>query len=1204
MPLRFSKEGPAFPSQLVDALLVGEVVFLCGAGVSAPQLPDFGGLVKSCFADLNVQMNPSEQHAFGNDRYEEVLGSLSRRIVDPTHMIRTVVKLLQPPMDLNLDNHHTILRLSRNIENKPTIVTTNFDTLIERALLEKAEPEGIRSLSSAGQDLPPPGSSDFGGIIHLHGRIADEDLDLEETALVVTSADYGDAYMRSGWASRFLFDLCRSKTIVLVGYSAGDAPFRYFLNVLEADRQRFPDLRPVYALDAVDDRDGHDVRWSTLAVEPIPYEYVPDPATGRNSHSAMWRDLGKLADVVERPRSTRRTWAQEILVKSHDRVSQEELDRVKWLFADHRDLWSIATTAIVDPEWFHFFVQHELWTDRDAAWVVAAWIARDFQSADRFNLAVSLRARLRTPFADELDRRLGQAMDIPALWMRAWRLLSKSLLESMLDTDMRMYSVEQRLRASLVLNLDIQEAVELLTPTLKIEPNRSHLYGESIPDPPSKLSDLAWLSFAIQDRDGAAELVDSLVEVSKPNMIIRMATAKLHAVIQQAIDAECIAEDYDSIGSSVPSIEPHEQNEHRDGPIFLIELIARLIKTATTDDREAVRSLAESWRQLPGILGLRLWLHSLREPKLYSSDDAMVGLEALSLSIFWSLKREIALLLLSRARDADRNLVMKIERRILSEGGKFYERFQVEEGQVDWREHARDSAVWLRLEMLRQAEAISDAGRAELTAIKERRDYLERDVEDRDFFSSYSHGVRSVVGDAQPIIEAEDEQRLEVAHQAIRSQDIDKQEGWWAYCHTDPRGAFDTLSKAPLDEVNALLWRDFVNSLASTKKNLDTTTRDLIIETFRILGTASDDFLAAIIRQLVDLFTKAPREELPDTEGWWSRLFAIAVAHDNEPINGDRNLYNAAINLPGGKLTEAALIDIETVRKSSAGVPPGFVAAITTAATASGRQGTMARATLIRHISFVMSIEGQNVVSALNKALSGDTPEAVGLRAVLVGHGHISPKAHKTFSNAIKLGLKDLDGNRSDAIAAAANLLSPALSLIRNESSPEDWGLSLDDVADILRSGSSGLRVGASDVLRQWVVKIEGGPEQAWRNAIGPLLERVWPRERTLRKSGLTRHFTELAVNSGEAFPEAFEQLRPYLMRLEQTGGVFPIKRSKAPEDFPHETLGLLWCLFGPGHVGNLSGVPEILERLIKADPKIELDRRLQWLDQNATHYD
>jgi hypothetical protein len=66
---------------------------------------------------------------------------------------------------------------------------------------------------------------------------------------------------------------------------------------------------------------------------------------------------------------------------------------------------------------------------------------------------------------------------------------------------------------------------------------------------------------------------------------------------------------------------------------------------------------------------------------------------------------------------------------------------------------------------------------------------------------------------------------------------------------------------------------------------------------------------------------------------------------------------------------------------------------------------------------------------------------------------------------------------------------------------------------------------------------------------------------------------------------------------------VYPIQKSNTPEEFPHETLGLLWCLLGPGHTGNLSGVPEILERLIKADLDIEFDRRLQWLDQNAVHY-
>ena len=78
--------------------------------------------------------------------------------------------------------------------------------------------------------------------------------------------------MRSGWASRFLFDLARCKAIVLVGYSAKDAPLRYFFNVLEADRARFPDLKRVFAFDGyVPDPQEATLSWHTLDVTPLPY---------------------------------------------------------------------------------------------------------------------------------------------------------------------------------------------------------------------------------------------------------------------------------------------------------------------------------------------------------------------------------------------------------------------------------------------------------------------------------------------------------------------------------------------------------------------------------------------------------------------------------------------------------------------------------------------------------------------------------------------------------------------------------------------------------------------------------------------------------------------------------------------------------------------------------------------------------------------
>lgn len=1206
MSLCFSKEGPAFPEQLVDALLAGEVVFLCGAGISAPQLPGFDGLVTQCFDRLNLEMSASEKKSFKDGRFEEVLGSLSRRIVDPVDMKRTVVKLLQPTTPTDLSHHRTILRLSRNLDNRPIIVTTNFDTMLEKALLDVDSANKVRTLSFAGQDLPSPGSVGFGGIIHLHGRIADTDIELEETPLVVTSADYGDAYMRSGWASRFLFDLCRCKTIVLVGYSAGDAPVRYFLNVLEADRQRFPDLRPVYALDAVDAREDADLRWGALAVEPIVYERVTDTVTGKKNHSALWRDLDQLADVVERPRTTRRTWAKEILEKSFATAEPAELDRISWLMSGHQDIWSVAITAIHDEAWFEFFVAREILSDRDTAWIVASWLARDFESVHRFKLAITWLERLGQPFANVIANRIMHVNDLPDFWVRAWRLLviSQPHFENKLDS--QSYLIQNRLRGSVVLNSDLQIAVGLLTPVLIIK-NKSYNFqsdskGEN--NFPERLTDLFWPNWAVKDLDGAPGLVDALLSVPQPSVIMAIAMEKLREIVGISLDIDGVGENFDINDSSVPSIEPNAQNEHHDGVVFLVQLLAQLLPAVAIVNREQGRSLAETWRHIPGVLGSRLWLHALRNAILFTANEAISELGKLPLNMFWSIRRELALVLRDRAADADPELVSQIELRILTEGSDYYRRYAIEEGQVDWRSHARDAEVWLRLNMLRAAGAISENGMSELAAINKCRDYLDREVEERDYFRSYSYGVRTVVGDALPIMEAADDERLELARAIIHSPDMDKQLGWSVYCRTDPRGAFDTLKQSSLDASNAPLWSFLIGSLSFPQDERDSSIHELAINIFEILEPANESFLALIIGRLSDLYSSFSRQAVPEISGWWPRLFAIAIAHDDSLLDESRKLYDDAINSPGGRLTESVLIDIERSRQADEPIGQNLLAAIAQAAGATGRQGAFARAVLINAAGFVLTIEGQNVTRMLDAALKGATAEGLALRSILVNQARLSIVASRVFRKHILRGVIEVDDLGQVASAAAAKIMAPALSIVRKEEDAHEWGIDLSDTAQALRNGSPALREGAANILLQWINQIDGGPAAAWSTSIGPLLAKVWPRERALREKKLTRHFFALAVNSADAFPQALEQLLPYLTRLEGHGGLYVIEKSTSPERFPHETLTLLWQLLGPGTSNNLYGVPKILERMIASDPSIELDRRLQWLDQRAVRYE
>ena len=467
----------------------------------------FRGLVERTYEALGLERTDSEQSAFDKGLFEEVLGALSRRLSDPSAVTRTVSELLTVPDHPILDQHRSILRLSRDLDNRISVVTTNFETLLERAAAEEMSNETPRNVSFAGQALPTPGSPTFSGIIHIHGRLADGLLGLEPTPLVITSADYGDAYMRSGWASRFLFDLARCKVIVLVGYSATDAPVRYFLNVLEADRVRFPDLKPVYAFDAYERDSGEATRsWGTLAVIPMPYKINSD--TGKHDHSPLWRDLAALADVAERPKHSRQQRARAILgrpVAEANAISREELG---WLFGGQRDLWPEALKAITDPGWFRVFENAGLWSTEDSAWVIAVWVSRNFQDRDRFECACEWQERLGRPFTEKIEQRLLHANGLDETWIRVWRLFC--LVEPVLRSDTACYEMRQRLVSGPVLYSDLQKAVSLLAPRFKLRRRSDPAVGENSSRQPTSVGKIVLAHMASSDPHGAGELVDAL----------------------------------------------------------------------------------------------------------------------------------------------------------------------------------------------------------------------------------------------------------------------------------------------------------------------------------------------------------------------------------------------------------------------------------------------------------------------------------------------------------------------------------------------------------------------------------------------------------------------------------------------------------------------------------------------------------------------
>jgi SIR2-like domain len=205
--------------------------------------------------------------------FDRALRSLEKRTHLPgteSRVRKAVSELLIAPA-VALPDHLAILQLSKDVEGRPKLLTTNFDTLFERA----AQAGGLTEVAShAGKSIPKPGGERDRGILHLHGRIGDAALGLDPTDLVLTSADFGDAYLRDGWASQYVEDRMRLGTLVLVGYAAEDAAMRLLLETLDADRNRFRDLKDIYAIEK-GTADSASL-WKAKGIKPIEFsDYGP-----------------------------------------------------------------------------------------------------------------------------------------------------------------------------------------------------------------------------------------------------------------------------------------------------------------------------------------------------------------------------------------------------------------------------------------------------------------------------------------------------------------------------------------------------------------------------------------------------------------------------------------------------------------------------------------------------------------------------------------------------------------------------------------------------------------------------------------------------------------------------------------------------------------------------------------------------------------
>jgi hypothetical protein len=218
----------------------GRVLFFCGAGISRAKacLPDFFGLAKSVLRELRVlPESPAQKLVDTAEQLEPIAGvggmlatdqvfGLLEREFSVIDIQRAVGAALKPRDKVDLSAHRTLLAaLSRDARGKVQLVTTNFDRLFEAAA-----PKVPMWTPNRLPDLR--GTEGFEGIVHLHGLL-DAAYDKPVGGnLVLSSAEFGRAYLAEGWATDFIRAVIRGYLIVFVGYAADDPPVRYLLEAL------------------------------------------------------------------------------------------------------------------------------------------------------------------------------------------------------------------------------------------------------------------------------------------------------------------------------------------------------------------------------------------------------------------------------------------------------------------------------------------------------------------------------------------------------------------------------------------------------------------------------------------------------------------------------------------------------------------------------------------------------------------------------------------------------------------------------------------------------------------------------------------------------------------------------------------------------------------------------------------------------------
>ena len=1233
--MQFVKNGPDIPERLLQAHEDGRVALFCGAGISYPAgLPGFAKLVDRIYGKMNETRNALENAAKQTERFDTVISLLEGRIVGGRQAVREkLADILDPGPGASTSIHEALLTLARDRSDRMRLVTTNFDRLFEKAVNDKN-----LSVERFQAPLLPLPKTRWSGLVYLHGLLPAEPDPMRLEQLVVSSGDFGLAYLTERWAARFVGELLRNYIVCFVGYSIKDPVLRYMTDALAADRLLGESPLEMFAFGSYSKgKEGACAdEWKAKNVTPILYRE-------HKCHRYLHETLRMWADSYRDGIQSKERIVEECAMSNPTAITKQDdlVGRMLWAlsdssgmpakcFAEHdpvpsldwleplceerygqRDLsrFGVMPDEAMDHElkfsllrrptpytrapwmvlveegsgsskWDNVMFQLSRWLLRhlhDPALIL--WLAKHGGQLHR-EFAQCLMWHLQQLDGDDTDGPDQAPRAVPCQKMRRlWSLLLADRLKmprSDLDVD-DWLSRFRREGLTVSLRLELRD---LMTPRVSLrKPLR---WGVETTEEAARTEDCVDWEIVLSV-DSAHSVLDDLRESPGWAEALPGLLDDFSALLREAVDLMQELGGADDMNDRslihLPSISDHRQNQRLHDWTALIELVRDAWLETVKTEPDRAQLYIEIWRTAPYPVFRRLVFFAAAQ------EDVVPFHQRLELLLSddqwwlwsWPTRRETLRLLVALAPRLDADPLAELEHAILTGPPRNMYKDDLEAER--WA-HIVDREIWLRLVKIADAGArLGKDARAKLGELILQYPDWQLMAEERDEFSVWrGNGEELRRSVAMPRRRRE---LVEWLRGHPERPQWPNKDDWARRCRDDfPVTACALCALARNGDWPINYWRDALQAWSEEK---------LLKRSWRyiapVLANAPDDRLRTLADAGIGEWLQALSEAFDSPEALFFDLCrrVLDVQEDaDDPLTG-------TIHHPIGDVTQALLnwwyrgppedgqglpYEIEHVFSRLCDVDVGKY-----------RHG---RVLLAEHVIPLFRVDRAWTEQYLLPLFDWRS-EA---EACAAWEGFLrSPRLHRSLMEAIKVPfletarhyetLKKHGGNYPVLLTFAALDFKDVFT--QRELAAATAALPLEG----LRHASNAL-----------VQALNGAGERRggyWRNRVLPYLQRIWPKSHGLRRT-VSENLGKVCIAAEEEFPSALETLRHWLEPPKYPRLLIRrLKSSGLCSRFPETSLEFL-KLVTSDDPGGLMDLKECLKQIRMALPELEDDPRFRSL--------